>query len=284
MNELDRHDSIGCPDAEMLAAWSDGGLRSDERLRLEEHAATCARCQAQLAALARTAAVAGHDVAREKRVRLWPWLVPAAGAVAAVAVWVIVQPPPRTSEPEQPARQVQARDEADTPAAAPAAPPPVEEKRFESPQTSAPQANRALERSVDALAKRERSDRGAPPAAVSESAPMSATAAARAADATGVGNLVVRRSPEGQVTWEGHQGIYQQLIAGASPSPSVIWLVGKGGLILRSTDGGSWHRLPFPESIDLTGVDATSATSATVTSADARVFTTADGGATWHRK
>jgi photosystem II stability/assembly factor-like uncharacterized protein len=60
--------------------------------------------------------------------------------------------------------------------------------------------------------------------------------------------------------------------------------VGRGGLVLLSTDGRSWRRLRFPEAIDLTGIDASSATTAAITTVDARVFTTSDGGETWQRK
>ncbi len=310
MNQFNSHDPIGCPDAELLAAWSEGGLGAGERSRLEEHAATCGRCQAQLAALARMAAADAHRVPREKRLRLWPWLVPAAGAAAAVTVWVMVQQVPRTPERNQQAPQVLAREEADKPMAVPApiAPAPI----APAPITPAPitpiapaPANPAARQKVGALAKEERRDRlaspkksleggdaareapaaaapAAPPAALSEALQ---SRAARAADASAIGGLVVQRSPEGGVTWESQSGgISAQLTAGASPSPSIIWLVGKDGLVLLSTDSRSWKRVPFPESVDLAGIEASSDTTATVTTADARIFATADGGLTWQRK
>ena len=43
-----------CLDAETLAAWADGVLPPGERAVVELHAAGCARCQALLAAMART--------------------------------------------------------------------------------------------------------------------------------------------------------------------------------------------------------------------------------------
>ena len=46
----------GCPDPEILAAYWDRSLTSDERTHWDAHFAACARCQAQLAALARTEA------------------------------------------------------------------------------------------------------------------------------------------------------------------------------------------------------------------------------------
>lgn len=292
MNEIDRHDPIGCPDAEMLAAWSEGGLRIDERSRIEEHAAACGRCQAHLAALTRTAGTGPNEVSpRAKTFRLWPWLVPTAGAAAAVTVWIIVQSPPAVQGPREEAPQVQAREEADRAAAAPA----PEAERRESRQAASSRVDRAPERKLEALAK-DRRDRPAsneappasapaapPPVAAQETVPMSSMA--RVGDAAAIGNLVVQRSPEGRITWETQrEGIYAQLTAGASPSPDVIWLVGKRGLVLLSIDGRSWRRLPFPDAVDLTGVDASSDRAATVTTADARVFTTSDGGASWHRR
>ena len=85
-------------------------------------------------------------------------------------------------------------------------------------------------------------------------------------------------------TWEPlKSGVMVDLIAGASPLPSVCWLVGRAGTVLLTTDGRSWQRLTFPESVDLTTVRALDARRATVTTADARTFTTADGGLTWTR-
>ena len=85
-------------------------------------------------------------------------------------------------------------------------------------------------------------------------------------------------------TWEPlKSGVMVDLIAGASPLPSVCWLVGRAGTVLLTTDGRSWQRLTFPESVDLTSVRAIDARRATVTTSDARMFTTADGGLTWTR-
>ena len=83
-------------------------------------------------------------------------------------------------------------------------------------------------------------------------------------------------------TWEPlKSGVMVDLIAGASPLPSVCWLVGRAGTVLLTTDGRSWQRLTFPESVDLTTVRALDARRATVTTADGRTFTTTDGGLTW---
>lgn len=71
------------------------------------------------------------------------------------------------------------------------------------------------------------------------------------------------------------------LSAGSAPSGNVCWLVGAGGVVLRSTDGTSFVRVTAPTAANLVRVTATSATLATVVAADGRQFATIDGGATW---
>jgi hypothetical protein len=71
------------------------------------------------------------------------------------------------------------------------------------------------------------------------------------------------------------------LSAGSAPSALVCWLVGPQGVILVTSDGVHFVRAPFTESTDLVSVSAADAQHATVTTADGRPFTTADGGASW---
>ena len=77
-----------CLDAEIVAAWMEDSLSRDERAGAEQHAACCARCQALLASVARTAP--------EAPPRAWwrsltaPWLIPAAAATIALLLWVSV--------------------------------------------------------------------------------------------------------------------------------------------------------------------------------------------------
>ena len=71
------------------------------------------------------------------------------------------------------------------------------------------------------------------------------------------------------------------LVAGASPAPQVGWIVGRRGLVLLTTDGTNFTRLPFPEAIDLTSVLPLDATRATVAAVDGRTFQTDDSGQNW---
>jgi len=125
-----------CLDAEMLAAWQDGGLDSTTMRHVEGHLATCARCQAMAASLVR-ADVAGAAPARAS----WGlrWMVPVAiAAAAAVAVWVLVPRAPAGS----PTAQTMARNDAPV-AAAPPPPPPAPTAAQPAPgpdQVAAPQA------------------------------------------------------------------------------------------------------------------------------------------------
>jgi photosystem II stability/assembly factor-like uncharacterized protein len=93
----------------------------------------------------------------------------------------------------------------------------------------------------------------------------------------------VGRSTDGGTTWQTQStGVIATLTAGAAPTPTTCWLAGAGGIVLLSADGRTWQRVAFPEAIDLTSIHATDAANATVTAADGRTFTTADGGKTWH--
>ena len=88
-----------CLDADTLAAWSEGGLTGKSLATAEAHAASCVRCQAILAAIARTATVADGLDTRDAGasspsaiVRGVRWLVPLAGAAAAAALVLAIWP------------------------------------------------------------------------------------------------------------------------------------------------------------------------------------------------
>jgi photosynthesis system II assembly factor YCF48-like protein len=99
-----------------------------------------------------------------------------------------------------------------------------------------------------------------------------------------VANGAVQHSTDSGSTWEMQAtGVTVMLAAGASPSPSICWLVGPDGIVLLSTDGRSWRRIAFPEAADLASVRAMDDKSATVGTTDGRAFSTTDGGQTWTR-
>jgi hypothetical protein len=77
-----------CVDPETLAAWADGSLSAEALARAEHHAAGCGRCQAMLAAMART--VPEITIPPRWQVLSARWLVPFAAAAIILAVWVSV--------------------------------------------------------------------------------------------------------------------------------------------------------------------------------------------------
>jgi hypothetical protein len=101
----------------------------------------------------------------------------------------------------------------------------------------------------------------------------------------------IQRSTDNGVTWAVVDPIESAssagnrssitLAAGSAPARDICWIVGRGGMVLLTTDGATWTRRPFPEAVDLAVVRAVSASSAEVTAGDGRRFATADGGVTW---
>jgi hypothetical protein len=330
----------GCVDVEMLAAWADGTLSRNERAMIESHAATCARCQAMLAAMARTTPiVATRKWWQTTNVR---WLVPIATTAAlAVVVWV-KSPVGRQARPAA-AGSVSApiaeTRTVDAVAAKPPEPEPVERRKATERRRSqlvesaparaqetpaAPIVSPQREEASNAAARDSAGAREvAPPAkapaqgaALAPASAQSPTASSAASAPNAVAETVViappqtfaakagafqaiqsprqdivwrivagtsvERSTDGGVTWQPQwTGAAVRLTAGAAPSPRTCWLVGAGGVVLVSQDGQTWHRVAFPEPIDLTAVRAIDGSNATVTAADGRAFSTTDGGKTW---
>jgi hypothetical protein len=146
------HDD-SCPDAETLAALADRTLAEAVRRDIEMHVADCDRCQRLTAALVRTEGLVRTGAEEAARVPSWKrrafnWLVPAAAAATAVALWVIV-PGQRTSAPEETTldRQI---------AVAPAAP------AAEAPTGESPQRPLDALRDQSATSAEARADRAVP--------------------------------------------------------------------------------------------------------------------------
>ena len=94
----------------------------------------------------------------------------------------------------------------------------------------------------------------------------------------------VERTTNNGQSWTDVPGVdFNTLRAGAAPSAEVCWIVGHNGRVYLSTDGRRLVRVGFPEPVDLVGVTASDARTATVRTADGRTFATIDGGATWTR-
>ena len=112
--------SSSCLDAETLAAWANDALTVKERGAAKAHAADCARCQALMAAMVRTAP-APSPAERWWRRPVIGWLVPIT-ALVALAVWVAA---PATNRVDvSPARQKAGTEgRREPPVGAPAAPP-----------------------------------------------------------------------------------------------------------------------------------------------------------------
>jgi len=119
----DRASSVSgvCLDVETLAAWSDDALSAEERAGAESHAADCGRCQALLAAMAKTAPAPVENPAWWWR-PAFAWAIPLTAVAAALVIWVAVpkvdQHPAivsvaetRTSNPANPPLQPPVRDE-----------------------------------------------------------------------------------------------------------------------------------------------------------------------------
>lgn len=93
---------------------------------------------------------------------------------------------------------------------------------------------------------------------------------------------VVERSSDAGATWrEQWTNPNARVVAGAAPSTDTCWLVGRGGIVLLTTDGKNWKTVTPPAAADFVSVSADGAVSATVTASDGRQFATSDGGKRW---
>jgi len=87
-HDADAESTDRCVDAETIAGWMEDGLPADTRGAVEKHAAGCPRCQALLAAMART--VPDIDARPWWRSLTAKWLVPIAALATALALWISV--------------------------------------------------------------------------------------------------------------------------------------------------------------------------------------------------
>lgn len=145
-----------CLDADTLAAWSEGGLAGKSLAAAEAHAASCVRCQAILAAIARTATVADGLDTRDAGasspsaiVRGVRWLVPLAGAAAAAALVLAIWPGTPVQE-LAPVPTSEAPSTAPTERVEPVSPPPPPPAAFADRRDALAKTAPADKRSADA--------------------------------------------------------------------------------------------------------------------------------------
>ncbi len=92
----------------------------------------------------------------------------------------------------------------------------------------------------------------------------------------------VERSNDAGASWRAQwSNANARVVAGSAPSVETCWLVGRGGVVLLTTDGKTWRTLEPPANADFVEVQASNAVAATVTSTDGRKFETSDGGKHW---
>jgi hypothetical protein len=145
-------------DGEVAAAWMEQGLDAGARARVEVHLADCAQCQALIATLSRISPP-GREAAGDSWWQ-WlrtPWLVPAAAATIAAAVWVALPSQNQSAAPESVQARLEERSSSAPPsapapatlAAPAAAPPPAPSEARPAPEPGGSGARRAAKAEQD---------------------------------------------------------------------------------------------------------------------------------------
>jgi hypothetical protein len=282
-----------CADATSLAAYSDRSLATAERERLETHFADCSRCQLLLADIAR-ADESERDARAASEVpwyRRWRIAIPALAAVGAILVFIAIRRPvneePRSNEvvamakrepPELAAPEPAAAPEMPEVASAPApaalapapAPPASNEIAMNEPKAPAAAAPRAQPMNGTALHRMLRS-----PAALG-AREMAARPGAAPADA---GAQRFAGAEVGGALVEPHAESRAAMLAVISPPDrSVIWSVGKNGMIWRlDPPDGRRHLQPSGVSTDLVAGAAPSSSVCWVVGSGGTILRTTDG-------
>lgn len=227
-----------CLDAEVAAAWVDGTLLPHELRAVESHVSECARCQAIVATLARTAPAGPSAPAWWQRSLRWGWLVPLTAGAAAVVLWVVT--PSQTPRPPSELRDAVA------PAATQALKqePATVAERFEQEAPSneeraaaAPVPAQARERPASGTGRADELDAlgkvstGADQAKADQ--PAEAPAAERnmaSADALGARAAAPSAPPMARAATAAVEIV--------SPDPAIRWRLGEPGVVQYSADGG----------------------------------------------
>ena len=299
-----------CPDAEILAAFSEDSLPTPDRRELESHLATCVSCQAHLAGLILTEESKGPITRPGTSWWLdWRWLTPlATAAVVLLAVWAVDPTSVRDSGMEKeeaapvaldtdasgdllestvatrqertiddeaivPMREQASNSEADAAKVADTA------RVLEEAEAPAP----LVERRLDNLTRLSSTASPLRARASDQSAALVTIASDQTAAWRATPEGGVEHSTDGGITWTRQlAGTGGTLTAGSAPSGSVCWLVGRDATILRTVDGGaSWSSIEAPLSSDIVGVSATDGQTVMVEFSSGQAFASTDGGSTW---
>lgn len=312
-----------CLDAETLAAWVDGGLRSNALRQAELHVSMCARCQAMVSATMTSAPLVAASET-ERRAFSWSlrWLVPAAAGVAAVGLWFMVPSPSQpTPAPASQVVELDRREIAQAPVEQPAvpsaasAPSPARDlvapeqqaakladaaspKNEERSQAASPDAAPETFRTQRAdefapVRSRQEADskdlvKAAPAdaAAKAQPAPPPAPAAPAAAGAVSGSTATAAAAPRAALSAiaANRTAGFQALIEILSPNASMRWRIAPGGSIEHSTDAGaSWTPQSSGVSLDLLAGSSPSADVCWLVGRGGTVLRTTDGGRQWQR-
>lgn len=234
-----------CLDAEILAAWADGGLDASQAAMTEAHVSSCARCQSLVGTFVRgtPAPTLAPGTEAPRTWVFWKWLAPLAAGAAAVTLWMVVpeqrevaleppQPPASMAAIESP--KLQTQPEAPPPAVVPA---PAQEARDAARPAESRQntiaSERVRQRKDAPVAKTQEARKEAAPAALAETitvqdASPAATAPAPAPPAPAAARL-------------GRTAQFALMpIEIISPEAARRWRITEAG-IERSLDaGGNW--------------------------------------------
>ena len=288
-----RGSDSACPDAETLAAFWDQSLAADERTFCEVHCATCLRCQAHLAALARTSAVE-QNLAEERRptsfgwLTDWRWLAPMATAAAVLlAVWSIDPAPlpdlqrPAVGDSDTAVEAIQESAEGRQTAAL--------ERQDVAPaerENLTPEADQRVPQvpdEVSVLDQAARAEPADPATPLEESRNRSSAPSATAA-------LAERRlTPQSADASEATAPILERLEAGpmiqvASGDGPIRWRILPPGRVEHSVDGGTtWTEQLADASATLSAGFSPSSAVCWIVGANGTILRTSDGGETWER-
>jgi photosynthesis system II assembly factor YCF48-like protein/putative zinc finger protein len=294
--------SSGCVDVDMLAAWGEGTLSSRDRAVLESHAATCARCQAMLAAMAKTAPPLARKWWQAATVR---WLVPIAVCSAlAIVVWTNV-PVGRQAPAVRPSERgggrgglsaVRPVSETQPTEVASAAPAPKAAGKLERPlpAESKPAERRAAAKQLDALSEVVTVPSLQAPAAASSTVQPAPSVAPDVAARDTLAAPSVPMTAELRSAARGRAGVAasarpEGLRTSAtpleipSPNRNIRWRIVTGTSVERSTDGGiTWQVQSTGAAVRLVAGAAPSPTTCWLVGASGVVLVSQDGQA-WQR-